>query len=67
VVVAAVVVQEADPLALGYGSDQQVREAHGPDMSSAPESFLDRESATPVFVVGGEPFVAEIPVRSQIA
>lgn len=64
-VVVAVVVQHGDLLSLGYGGDQQVGESDCPDLLIAPERGLDIERASPVFIVGGEAFVAGVAVGAQ--
>src|SRR5712692_9034859 len=64
-VVVAVVVQHGDLFSLGYGGDQQVGESDCLDLPVAPERGLDIERAAPVFIVGGEPFVAGVAVGAQ--
>src|SRR5450631_3848220 len=58
VVVVAAVVQHGEVFSFGYCGDEQVGEASCPDASAAPEGGLDVECTPPVFVQGGEPFVA---------
>ena len=61
-VVVGVVVQHGDTFPFGHGGDQQVGDADCPDLPAAPQGALDIEGAPPVFVVGGEPFVAGVAV-----
>src|SRR5262249_61000267 len=65
-VVVAVVMQHCDTFPLGYGCDQKVRQADGPDLPPAPQRGLDIECAPPVFIVGGEPFVTDVAVGSHL-
>ena len=61
-VVVAVIVQECDLFAFCDGGDQQVGKPDRPHVPAAPQCALDIEGAMPVFVVGGQPFVAFVPV-----
>jgi len=65
-VVVAVVVQDGEAFSFGDGGNEEVGEADCSDLSAAPEGGLDLQGAVPVFVVGGEPFVAGLPVCSYL-
>ena len=51
-----------EAFSFGDGGDEQVSESDGPDLSAPPELGLDGQGPVPVFVVGGQPFVACLPV-----
>src|SRR5215471_16470632 len=59
--------QHGDTFPLGHGGDQEIREADCPDLPAAPQRALDIEGAPPIFIVGGEPFVADVAVSPQLA
>jgi len=54
-------------LSLGDGGDQQIGEVGGSDLSAAPQRGLDVQRPPPVLIVGGEPFIAEVPGRVACA
>jgi hypothetical protein len=55
-------VQERDLLAFCDGGDQQVGKPGRPHVPAVPQRALDVEGAVPVLVMGGQPFVAFVPV-----
>src|ERR1019366_6071420 len=65
VVVVGVVVQNGDVFSFCYCGDEQVGEADCPDAAAAPEGGLGGGGTPPVFVQGGEPFVAGVTVGAQ--
>jgi hypothetical protein len=51
-----------DTFPLGHCGDQQARQSHRPDLPAAPRGALDIGRAPPVFIMGGEPFVADVAI-----
>jgi hypothetical protein len=59
-------VQQDDAFSFGNRSDEQAWETYRSHAPTAPERRLDIKRAPPVLIVGGEPFVADVAVDTQL-